>query len=625
MRISLRARLTLTTIVGFFLVVLVANVAASWRLSDLTGTVKAGLARVEDGLGTGDAGAVRTEVARLDALVGSLPAKAAVTSSLAGVCAAAVLAVIFLAILNRYLMWPLETLAGYASRVGRGETAPAPVDNRFIGRLGELRDNLEAMVRALEQQIALATERASAVESHAARAEEATREARRALRKDETRRLGMLAAGSTLEGVADTIKQATAGLRDDAREVSSGAEEQKSHVDDTADAVGVMVDSTVAVAKSAEKAAAAAEQARQRAADGAGIVDDSVAAIGRVSSLTGELKTNMASLGEQAESIGQVMTVITDIADQTNLLALNAAIEAARAGEAGRGFAVVADEVRKLAEKTMTATSEVGRVIQAIQKGTFDNIHHMDQAAAAVTRATDLAGQSREALRQIVGLSGDAATQVGSIATASDEQVAASERIRTAIDRIRDLTGRTTEGMVRSAGTIEDLGGEIEELIKLNAVFKLIGQGTAQDVVEELAAAPEMTQLSVAGMEPLMRRALSGNAFLELLYVTDAAGVQLTDNIAPAGVASDGRAARGKSWSDRPWFTAVREKQETNISPIYLSKASGEYCLTISTPILSKEQFVGVLGADIKVFGRGAADGVLAGGRAALPATKSGR
>nr|HML62434.1 methyl-accepting chemotaxis protein [Solidesulfovibrio sp.] len=452
--------------------------------------------------------------------------------------------------------------------------------------------------------LALARERAAAVAAHAAAAEEASRAANRAGKKDQARRLGMLAAGETLEGVADSIKKATADLREDAHTVSLGAEEQKGLIDDTAASVGVMVQSTVAVAQNAEKAAEAAEEARKRAADGAGVVDASVAAIGRVSTLAGELKANMAELGKQAESIGQVMTVISDIADQTNLLALNAAIEAARAGEAGRGFAVVADEVRKLAEKTMSATAEVARVIQAIQQGTFDNVRHMDQAAGAVASATDLAGQSRDALGQIVRLSGDAASQVGAIAAASDEQVAASERIQHAIDRVRDLSGRTTEGMVRSAGTIEDLGGEIEELIKLNGVFKLIGQGTAQDVVEGLAAAPEMVGMAQGPMEALMRRALAENAFLELLYATDASGVQVTENIAPAGFGGGkGGSVRGKDWSRRPWFTSAMQEQDTSISAIYISEASGEYCLTISTPIFAEGRILGVLGADIKVFG----------------------
>jgi methyl-accepting chemotaxis protein len=604
MRISLQLRLTLTTILGFALVVLAANLAANWRLSSLTETAQASLARVERDLGSADQSAARADLAALARLLEAMPAKTLTAASVTSLACAVVIVALFLALLGRYLMRPLELLAGYANQVGEGRMEPLPADPRFIGRLGVLKDSLEAMVAVLESQLTLAKTRAAQIEEHAAAAEKASREARHAVKKDEARRLGMLGAGETLETVADSIKEATSSLRQEARDVSSGAEEQKSCIDETADSVSVLVEATVAVAKSAEQAASAAEEARRRAAEGASVVDDSVAAIGKVATLAAALKSNMADLGRQAESIGDVMTVISDIADQTNLLALNAAIEAARAGEAGRGFAVVADEVRKLAEKTMTATAEVGKVIQAIQSGTFENIRHMDQAASAVDDATTLAGQSRAALGQIVSLSGDASTQVVSIAKASDDQVAASERIQSAIERIRDLSGRTTDGMVRSAATIEALGGEIEELIKLNGVFKLIGQGAAQDAVEALAGAPEMASLDRSGMERLMRSALAQNAFLELLYATDARGVQVTENIAPAGFhAASSASMVGRNWSARPWFAGVVTNQDTSISPIYMSEASNEYCLTISTPIRIDDRIVGVLGADIKVFG----------------------
>ncbi|MYL85347.1 methyl-accepting chemotaxis protein [Desulfovibrio aerotolerans] len=603
MRVSLQLRLTLTTILGFALVVLAANVAASWRLSSLTDTAKASLTRIERDLGNADSNAARADLAALSTLLGAMPGEALTASSVTGLVCVAGIVALFLALLGRHLMGPLELLAAYANRVGAGDVAPLPADPRFIGRLGVLKDSLEALVATMESQLALAKIRAVEIETHAEAAEKASREARRAVKKDEVRRLGMLGAGETLENVADSIKAATSSLRQEAQDVTSGAREQTACIDDTAASVSVLVGATVAVAKSADQAAAAAEEARRRAADGATVVDASVAAIGKVSTLAASLKANMADLGRQAESIGQVMTVISDIADQTNLLALNAAIEAARAGDAGRGFAVVADEVRKLAEKTMTATAEVGKVIQAIQSGTFENIRHMDQAVGAVDDATALAGQSRAALGQIVALSGDASTQVVSIAKASDDQVAASERIQTAIERIRDLSGRTTDGMVRSGTTIEALGGEIEELIKLNGVFKLIGQGAAQEAVEALAASPQMTGLQRSGMEQLMRKALAENVFLELLYATDGSGTQITENIAPAGFrAAKAGSMLGKRWNTRPWFTGVAQNQETFISPIYMSEASGEYCLTIATPILVADRIVGVLGADIKVF-----------------------
>ncbi|QLA14160.1 methyl-accepting chemotaxis protein [Desulfolutivibrio sulfodismutans] len=467
---------------------------------------------------------------------------------------------------------------------------------------------MTGMVERLKDETRSAAARADEAHRLADQAKEAVSLAERAHKKDEVRRLGMLGAGETLENVAGAIKQATADLGREAQEVGQGADGQKHLVDETAAAMDGMLTTIQGVARGAEEAARAAAEARGMAKSGAEVVGRSVAAIGDVSRLAASLSTGMAELGRQAESIGQVMTVISDIADQTNLLALNAAIEAARAGEAGRGFAVVADEVRKLAEKTMLATREVGEVIASIQTGARDNVKSVEEAARAVDTATGLAGESREALGQIVSLSDAASGRVRDISRAAEDEVAAGEGIKSAIDRIREVSAKTTEGMLRSSATIEKLGGEIEELLKLNGVFKLIGQGTAQDAVEEAAAHPDMAGLRPQAMERLMREMISRFDFFELLYATDAAGVQVTENISPPQFRStDTGSVKGKNWSKRPWFTGAMQNGDTSISPIYLSEASGEYCLTISTPMLREGRIVGVLAADIKIFGGGAA------------------
>ena len=175
----------------------------------------------------------------------------------------------------------------------------------------------------------------------------------------------------------------------------------------------------------------------------------------------------MAQLDEHARAISQIMGVISDIADQTNLLALNAAIEAARAGEAGRGFAVVADEVRKLAEKTMASTQDVGRAIKAIQESTEQSVAAVDTVVTVIKEATKLAGDSGQALKEIVSEAEVTADQVNSIATASEEQSAASEEINQSILQCNDMTAQIAAASHEAAKAVAELARETQGLAQL--------------------------------------------------------------------------------------------------------------------------------------------------------------
>ena len=264
--------------------------------------------------------------------------------------------------------------------------------------------------------------------------------------------------------IADRVAAASEELSAQVEQVSRGAEMQRSRVESTASAMTEMNATVLEVARSAGQASEQSEGTRSKAQDGAELVNKVVRSINTVNGVASTLQGNMQELGKQAESIGGVMNVISDIADQTNLLALNAAIEAARAGEAGRGFAVVADEVRKLAEKTMTATQEVGASITAIQHSARANINEVSTAVENITDATSLANSSGEALTEIVNLAAANSAVVASIATAAEEQSATSEEINRAIDEINRIVAETTDGMVQSSSAVQDLSRMAQEL-----------------------------------------------------------------------------------------------------------------------------------------------------------------
>ena len=220
----------------------------------------------------------------------------------------------------------------------------------------------------------------------------------------------------------------------------------------------------IEVAKNASATADLSTNMRQRAAEGAEVVFQSVQAIGNVQKDALVLKEEMTKLAEHAGAISQIMGVISDIADQTNLLALNAAIEAARAGEAGRGFAVVADEVRKLAEKTMSSTSDVGNAIGAIQKSVDSSIRQVDVTAGNVESATTLSQKSGEALREIVGMVDQTVDQVRGIATSSEEQSAATESITQTVTQVSSIAAETATIMHTSARAVAALADEAKKL-----------------------------------------------------------------------------------------------------------------------------------------------------------------
>ncbi len=389
------------------------------------------------------------------------------TTVIAFTAAGLLIALLLAALITRSITRPLGRCVDFSKKITHGDLG-ANLEVEQKDESGILAAALRSMVGTLKTKIGEANDRQREAADEAEKARAATARAEEARAMAETaKRDGMLAAADRLQGVVEIVTSASEELSAQIEESSRGSEQQSTRIGETATAMEEMNATVLEVAKNASQAADTADRARHKADEGATVVDKVVLGIREVQHQAQEMKADMASLGEQAEGIGRIMNVITDIADQTNLLALNAAIEAARAGDAGRGFAVVADEVRKLAEKTMSATKEVGEAIRGIQQGTRKNVENVDRTTGTIEEATRLAGQSGEALKEILSLVETAADQVRSIATASEEQSSASEEISRSIEDISRIASDTADAMRQSAQAVSELAEQSQNLRSL--------------------------------------------------------------------------------------------------------------------------------------------------------------
>ncbi len=268
------------------------------------------------------------------------------------------------------------------------------------------------------------------------------------------------------------VASAATQIAASSEEMSSGMGEQSGQITQISSAIEEMSASVVEVARKSADAANSASDSGQLAQDGGKVVEQTIEDMKSISEAVSAGAMSVTELGKRGEQIGAIIEVINDIADQTNLLALNAAIEAARAGEHGRGFAVVADEVRKLADRTTKATEEIGESIKAIQSETKEAVQRMNAGTEQVTMGVERAAGAGQSLQQIVATAQNVASMIQSIAAAAEEQSAASEQVSRNVENISANSRQAGEGADQAASAASQLSAKAEQLQVLVGKFK---------------------------------------------------------------------------------------------------------------------------------------------------------
>ncbi|WP_456239182.1 methyl-accepting chemotaxis protein [Pseudomonas alliivorans] len=279
-----------------------------------------------------------------------------------------------------------------------------------------------------------------------------------------------------------SLRELVGGIRDGVTQIASAAEElsavteqtsagvnnQKVETDQVATAMHEMTATVQEVARNAEEASEAAVAADQQAREGERVVNEAIVQIERLASAVGNSSEAMGTLKQESEKIGSVLDVIKSVAQQTNLLALNAAIEAARAGEAGRGFAVVADEVRSLAQRTQKSTEEIEGLIVSLQSGTQQAASVMDSSRELSASSVDLTRRAGSSLENITKTVSAIQSMNQQIAAAAEQQSATAEEINRSIINVRDVSEQTSAASEETAASsieLARLGNHLQTLV----------------------------------------------------------------------------------------------------------------------------------------------------------------
>ena len=281
---------------------------------------------------------------------------------------------------------------------------------------------------------------------------------------------------SLVQTITDTSVQVASSAQETqatAMHLAEAAEHQAQEINSASSRITEIAASIDQVSKNSAESAEVAQRSVHIATAGAGVVRQTIAGMDSLRDQIQETAKRIKRLGESSQEIGSIVELINDISEQTNILALNAAIQAASAGEAGRGFAVVADEVQRLAERSSNATKRIESLVQTIQADTNEAVSSMEQTTSEVVAGARLAEDAGTALGEIEKVSSDLSNLIQGISSAAQQQSGAAANITQAMNTIQQITTQTSQGASQTAESIGNLAQLAADLRRSVADFKL--------------------------------------------------------------------------------------------------------------------------------------------------------
>ncbi len=375
--------------------------------------------------------------------------------------------------------------------------------NQMIGRLRETGQSFSEMIASLSKLIGqvrgVAGNLTEASEQLSKAAEQAGQATQQIASTSQQVAKGAGEQSTSLQQTTEGVEQLAKAIE----QISQGSQEQAKGVEKTVTAVNQVSASVSQVAENAKTAADGSQQASESAGKGAGMAQQTVEGMEKIRTTMGVASSRVTELGERSNEIGKIVATIDDIAAQTNLLALNAAIEAARAGEQGRGFAVVADEVRKLAERSSGATKEIADLIAGIQSGVTEAVKAMEEGNKEVDSGYQLATDAGESLKEILKTVNEVGKQVSEIAEAagdlskiSTEMVTITDGVSSAVEQNTAATEEMSANSGQVSKSIESVAGVAEQSSAATQQVSAAAQEMSAQVEEVVANAQSLSQMS---------------------------------------------------------------------------------------------------------------------------------